>query len=252
VLSQLLGEPLVGSTSDRSIALQAEQTPWLGNDTFNADILASGTGKALRLFTKAGKMGHGFGLIGYWNVRKNDGKVNDVVTCQDLYQLVGSADVDRSFILNSYRNKGNYAVRIPAHAGPNDIQMPVMQIGLDAFQFDIISVSPVDVESGIAILGLFDKYNRFAGVKSTSTGCDANSRRYCKVELKCCGTLVVFVQKRERNIGEEPVVILNQNGSGTEEIRLPCKRTILGDMGGDLITVNLDRSLPSLSVIVYL
>ena len=75
VLSRLLGLPLLSSSSDRSVALQADHSAWVGNDVFDSDIISSGVGKALRLFSNSGKVGSGSGLIGYRNVRSNDANV---------------------------------------------------------------------------------------------------------------------------------------------------------------------------------
>lgn len=71
-LNKLVGTSKAGQT----VALQASSSPFTSNDVFNPALLQGGTGKALRVFSKAA---HGGGLLGYWNIRSEDGKVGSMV-----------------------------------------------------------------------------------------------------------------------------------------------------------------------------
>jgi len=218
------------------VALQAEQSPWVGNDVFDPDILSSGAGKALRLFSKSDKVGAGSGLIGYWNVRSHDGKVDDSVAAQDIWEVIGPSNVDRSFALRSHLTERVYTIKVAANQGPSNLQLPVMAIQLDHFEFDIVSVSLV--KDGIAVLGLVDKFNSLAGIASS-----ARNRDGYRVELKCCGILGIFVEDSGRS---RPSISLGLTSA------LPLHKAKLGSaMGhvkGSVMMVEIEETFSSLVV----
>jgi len=241
VLSKLLGRPLASSPSGASVALQADQSPWVNNDVFDTQLFSSEQGKALRLFSKAENAGPDAGMIGYWDVRNNDGKVNDFLTSQDLLQIVGSAEVDRTFVLRSYYTERVYTVTVLAHADSGEIKMPMIPVVLDAFQFDIISVSLV--RNGVAVLGLIDKYNSLAGVDSLKW----EPERFI-ANLKCCGKLGIFVEDKV----EKRLKFSFASDSGGMELHPAKSVEAMGSLQGSVITTDLVETHPSLSVVIEL
>lgn len=242
------------SSSDRSIVLQAEKNFWI-NDAFDPNILASGVGKALRLYSMSGTAGAGSGLIGYWNIRSNDGKVgaialfravfgskniqvDDLVTVQDIWEIIKPADTKRAYVLRSQHTERVYTVSVSAGASPDDIQLPVIPIMLEAFEFEILSISPI--ENGIAAMGLVDKYNPLAGL-----GRREHIAGRTQIDVKCCGTLGFFV------VDDKPTPACTIAGSN---LRLTSKNVAMsmGRISGSLFEVVLGDHLPTLTVIIEL
>jgi len=236
VLSRLLGLPLLSSSSDRSVALQADHSPWVGSDVFDSDIISSGVGKALRLFSKSGKAGTGSGLIGYWNVRSGDGKVDDHVTQNDLWEIIGSSSADRTFVLRSYMREQFYTIRVAANDEANDIKLPIVPICLDHFQFDIFSVS--QLEGGIAVLGLVDKFNPLSGIVRWEQTIDG-----CSIGLKCCGPLGIFLEDSVHQ--RLSITTVPPDGSPVDFVKVGF---VTGQVKGLVVMIEIRQTLPSLTL----
>jgi hypothetical protein len=77
-----------------------------------------------------------------------------------------------------------------------------MPVRLDPFQFDLISVAPVDSAGQkdqpleIACLGLVDKYNTLAAIRSKGFSVNESTQRLTyQVAIRCAGKLVLYLRK---------------------------------------------------------
>ncbi|KZT33043.1 hypothetical protein SISSUDRAFT_445849 [Sistotremastrum suecicum HHB10207 ss-3] len=73
IVNKLIGKAL---GSERSVALQAGSSSWINGDIFDGGLLEGGSGKALRIFSRASSPGLYGGLVGYWNIRSGNGIVS--------------------------------------------------------------------------------------------------------------------------------------------------------------------------------
>ncbi|KAG9041439.1 hypothetical protein FS837_012270 [Tulasnella sp. UAMH 9824] len=213
ILNKLVGTSKAGQT----VALQASSSPFTSNDVFDPALLQGGTGKALRVFSKAA---HGGGLLGYWNIRSEDGKVEDEVAISDVLQ-VAEKDLASSpgIVLFSQKTK---EVRVIKAAEARGTLTPKLPIKLGAFEFDLVTVAPIlsSASVQVAVLGLTDKYNTLAGLTSSGGVKDGA----LEVEVKSSGELAVWLgEYKEGSLprvtvdGEEVKVTAEPDGPHTRD-----------------------------------
>lgn len=208
ILNKLVGTSKAGQT----VALQASSSPFTSNDVFDPALLQTGTGKALRVLSKAA---HGGGLLGYWNIRSEDGKVEDEVAISDVLQVVEKDSTPSSkVVLLSQKTK---EVRIVNTAEASGTLSPKLLVELGAFEFDLVTVAPILSVAGVqvAVLGLIDKYNTLAGLASPGGVTDGA----LEVEVKSAGELAVWLGEHKE--GSLPRVTVD--GEEVKVAAEPCK-----------------------------
>ncbi|KAG8893686.1 hypothetical protein FRC01_013425, partial [Tulasnella sp. 417] len=181
-----------------------------------------GTGKALRVFSKAA---HGGGLLGYWNIRSEDGKVEDEVTISDVLQVVAKDSTPSSEVaLFSQKSK---EIRIVNAAAAGGSLTPKLPVELGAFEFDLVTVAPILSIAGVkvALLGLIDKYNTLAGLTSSGRAADGA----LEVDVKSTGELALWLGEYKE--GSPPRVTVDG-----EEVKATAERCRIGS----LLTVPLE------------
>ncbi|KAG9003354.1 hypothetical protein FRB94_003177 [Tulasnella sp. JGI-2019a] len=227
IVRKLIGSNLRKSSSHpvgRSIALHASRSPFMSDDIFDPTILQDGVGKALRVFSRHGDDDSEGGLIGYWNVRSANGKVEDYLTLNDILTLVGHPKADtRKFVVYSFKTGKAQKVDI---AASETINIP---IHLGPFEFEIITVAPLLSHSAVTshttsepgsnhppvvqvgALGLIDKYNPLAGLTLFSFHSASKS---WEAGVRCSGKLGFFVP--DISVDEaKPKIKISMDGEDT-------------------------------------
>ncbi|KAG8949368.1 hypothetical protein FRC04_008603 [Tulasnella sp. 424] len=182
ILNKLVGASKTGGT----VALQASSSPFTSNDVFDPALLQGGSGRALRVFSKAA---HGGGLLGYWNIRSEDGKVEDEVAIADVLHVAEQGSTQTSgVVLFSQKTK---EVRIVHAVEAGGAVAPKLLVELGAFEFELVTVAPILSSAGVevAVLGLVDKYNTLAGLASPGEVKDGA----LEVAVKSAGELAIWI-----------------------------------------------------------
>ncbi|KAG8991656.1 protein kinase complex component, partial [Tulasnella sp. 427] len=218
ILNKLVG----ASKSGETVALQASSSPFASKEVFDPALVHGGTGKALRVFSKAALGG---GLLGYWNIRSGDGKVEDQVSISDVLQVTAKDSTPTSRVaVFSQKSK---QVRIVNVTETGAAVEPSLPVELGAFEFDLVTVAPILSLNGgveVAVLGLIDKFNTLAGLAAPP----AVQGGALEVAVKSAGELAVWIGGIKD--GSEPKVTVDG-----EEVKV----TAQAGQNGRLVTVPL-------------
>ncbi|KZT39465.1 hypothetical protein SISSUDRAFT_633719 [Sistotremastrum suecicum HHB10207 ss-3] len=230
VTNKLLGK---APGSNHSIALQARSSPWVSEAVFDTNLLGSGTGRALRIFSRDSAPGVHGGMVGYWNVRKDNGKVEDSISLDDIREVVA---------VSPYTKLGKYAIwshtKSKLFVADFTASTPSispsttsdLSISLAPFSFEIVTISAID--NGIAALGLIDKYNPLGGIISHHW-----EENFHQLEMKSFGRVGFFADAM-------PPPFVEVGGRFVQ-----CE--LIAEDSGYLLALDLDETYEDLTITLY-